>query len=197
MSFWVLSQHFHALTLLLAALRDSVSLECGISSRPGPTHVMSCVTAISHQKMNTVTTGGTNLIFFCFFFSFKKGVKSMTILRLIFIKRIIFIKLYLLIFDTKMAIFLRKVRHVSNSRNVWICLASKNLHIDIFDQNLKKVWIFCVKQKYLFLSEGLAVWRLSRNQFKPVWEETVQYYPARKLELLSPQNRYISHQCGI
>ena len=37
-----------------------------------------------------------------------------------------------------------------------------------------------------FLSEGLAIWRLSRNQFKPVWAET---YPARKLELLSPQNR--------
>ena len=63
----------------------------------------------------------------------------MTILRLIFIKRIIFRKLYLFILDTKMAIFLCKVRHVSNSQDVWICLAAKNLHIDIFDQNLKKV----------------------------------------------------------
>ena len=36
---------------------------------------------------------------------------------------------------------------------------------------------------------SLAVWRLSRNQFKPVWAETVKNYPAWKLELLSPQNR--------
>ena len=48
-----------------------------------------------------------------------------------------------------------------------------------------------------FLSECLAVWRLSRNQFKPVWAETVKNYPARKLTLLSPQNRYIGHQRGI
>ena len=37
------------------------------------------------------------------------------------------------------------------------------------------------------MSEGLAAWRLSRNQFKPVWAETVENYPARKLEFLSPQ----------
>ena len=61
--------------------------------------------------------------------------------------------------------------------------------------SVQKSWWW--KQKYLFLSEGLAVWRLSRNQFKPVWSKTVKNYPARKLELLSPQNRYISHQCGI
>ena len=29
-------------------------------------------------------------------------------------------------------------------------------------------------------------WRNSKNQFKPVWEETVKNYPAQKLELLSP-----------
>ena len=63
----------------------------------------------------------------------------MTILRLIFIKRILYRKLYLFIFDTKMTISPRKVRHVSPSRDVWICLAAKYLHIDIFDQNLKKV----------------------------------------------------------
>ena len=42
-----------------------------------------------------------------------------------------------------------------------------------------------------FLSEGLAVWRQSRNQFKSVWAETVENYFARKLELLSIA------QCGI
>ena len=47
-----------------------------------------------------------------------------------------------------------------------------------------------LKQQYLFLVEGL----LSSNQFKPVLAETVKNYPARKLELLSPKNRYI---CGI
>ena len=29
---------------------------------------------------------------------------------------------------------------------------------------------------------------MSRNQFEPVWAETFESYPARKLELLSPQN---------
>ena len=62
----------------------------------------------------------------------------MTILRLIFIKRIIYRKWYLFIFDTKMAISPRKVRHVLPSRDVWICLAAKNHHLDIFDQNLNK-----------------------------------------------------------
>ena len=38
---------------------------------------------------------------------------------------------------------------------------------------------------------------LSRNQFKPVWAETVKNYPARKLEFLSPQNRYMGHQGSI
>ena len=45
--------------------------------------------------------------------------------------------------------------------------------------------------------EGLAVWRLSRKQFKPVWAETVENYPERKQGLLIPQNRYIGHQGGI
>ena len=47
------------------------------------------------------------------------------------------------------------------------------------------------------MSGGLAVWRLSRNQFKPVLAETVKNYPEGKLELLSPQNRYIGHQYGV
>ena len=63
---------------------------------------------------------------------------------------------------------------------------------EIFSPN-----ILMIKKTLSFLSEGLAVWRLSRNQFKPVWAETVKNYPARKLELLIPQNRYIGHQCGI
>ena len=47
------------------------------------------------------------------------------------------------------------------------------------------------------ISLGLDVWRLSRNQFQPVWAKTVENYPAQKLDLLSPQNRYIGHQGGI
>ena len=61
--------------------------------------------------------------------------------------------------------------------------------------SVQKSWWW--KQQYLLLVEGLAVWRLSRNQFKPVWAETIKNYPAWKLELLSSQNRYIGHQCGI
>ena len=52
-------------------------------------------------------------------------------------------------------------------------------------------------KQQLFFFEGLAVWRLSRKQLKPVWAETVKNYPAQKLELLSPRNRYIGHQYGI
>ena len=44
--------------------------------------------------------------------------------------------------------------------------------------------------------EGLAVWRISRNQFKPVWAEIAKNYPARKLELHIPQNWFIG-QGGI
>ena len=47
-----------------------------------------------------------------------------------------------------MSIFPPLVRHVSPSRDVWIRLTAKYLHINIFDQNLKKVWIFCVSFLY-------------------------------------------------
>ena len=63
----------------------------------------------------------------------------MTILRLIFMRKIIYRKGYLFIVDTKITIFPREVRQVSPSPDVWICLATKNRHIDIFDQNLKKI----------------------------------------------------------
>ena len=87
-----------------------------------------------------------------FFGSFtKKIVKSRTILRLIFIKRIIYRKLYLFNFYTKMTNFPFKVMHVSPNQDVWIRLAAKYLHIDIFDQNLKKVWIFCVWFLYVLV----------------------------------------------
>ena len=60
----------------------------------------------------------------------------MTILHLIFIKRIIYRKLYIYFFYTKMTIFHCKVRHGSPSQDDWIRLPAKYLHIDIFDQNL-------------------------------------------------------------
>ena len=76
----------------------------------------------------------------------------MTVLRLIFIKRNIYRKLYLFIFNTSITIFPHKVRHVSPSRDVWIRLAAKYLHIDILDQNLKKNLIFCVSFLYVTCS---------------------------------------------
>ena len=63
----------------------------------------------------------------------------MTIYRLIFNKRNIYRNLYLFIFDTKITIFPRKVRHVSARRNVHLRPTANYLHIDILDQNLKKV----------------------------------------------------------
>ena len=44
---------------------------------------------------------------------------------------------------------LLKVRHVLPSWDVWICLSAKYLHIDIFDENLKKALIFCVSFLYV------------------------------------------------
>jgi hypothetical protein len=68
----------------------------------------------------------------------------------------------------------------------------------LFDREIFGPKIFRMETTIsFFLSEGLAVWRLSKNQFKPVLAETAENYPAQKLGLLSPQNRYISHQCGI
>ena len=57
--------------------------------------------------------------------------------------------------------------------------------------------ILMMETKISFLSEGLAVWRLSKPHFKSVWAETVKNYPARKLELICPQNKYIGYQYGI
>ena len=39
-------------------------------------------------------------------------------------------------------------------------------------------------------------WRFGclKDEQKPIWAETVYNYPAKKLELVSPQNRYKGHQ---
>ena len=47
---------------------------------------------------------------------------------------------------------------------------------------------------HFFLVESLAVWRIIRNQFEPVWAEIAKNSLSRKLELLIPQNRYTCHQ---
>ena len=104
----------------------------------------SCVTADNNQKneycdhwrdnTNSILQGFVVVVVFT-----KKCVKVMTILSLIFFKRIIYRQRYLFNFDNKMTISPRKVRHVSPSRDVWIRLDAKYLHMDIFDQNLKKV----------------------------------------------------------
>ena len=63
-------------------------------------------------------------------------------------------------------------------------------------QSPESVKIFMIVTTISFLVEGLAVWRISRNQFEPVWAETINIYSARKLEFLIPQNRYIGRQGG-
>ena len=68
----------------------------------------------------------------------------MIIYCIIFNKRTIYRNLYLFIFYTKMTIFPHKVRHVSARRDVCLCLTANYLHIDILDQNIKKIKIFCV-----------------------------------------------------
>ena len=85
---------------------------------------------------------------FLFFLNQKMGKKSDNI-TFIFINRILYKKWYLIIFDTKITIFPCKVRHISPSQDVWIRLAVQYLHIDIFDQNLKNVWILCVSLFYV------------------------------------------------
>ena len=70
-------------------------------------------------------------------------------------------------------------RHIIGKRNIW----SKNR-----DEGNKNIYFFV---------DGFAVWRLSRNQFTPVWAEIVKNYPAWKQELLSPKNMYIGHQVSI
>ena len=136
---------------------------------------VSCVTADSHQKMNTVTTGVTKQIwFFRFFVVFftKKCVKIMTM----FNKGIIYRHWYLFIFDTKITISPRKVRHVSARRNVHLRPTANYLHIDILDQNLKKVWIFCVS--FLYVLSSCEV-------FPPVWRPPAAARCERKQEIQS------------
>ena len=53
--------------------------------------------------------------------------------------------------------------------------------------------LMMVKKNSLFLSGSLAVWRISRNQVRPVWAENVKNYSARKLELLCTHNRCTGH----
>ena len=83
---------------------------------------VSCGTADSHQKMNTVTTGVTTQIWlywiFLLFF-YQKMRKNYDNFSKIFNKRIIYRNWYLFIFDTKMTISPCKVRHISPSQDVW------------------------------------------------------------------------------
>ena len=63
----------------------------------------------------------------------------MTILRLIFNKRIYTENDIYLFLILKLPFPPRKVRHLSPSRDIWFRPDAKYLHIDIFDQNLNKV----------------------------------------------------------
>ena len=65
-----------------------------------------------------------------------------------------------------MSIFPHKVRHVLPRQDVCLSLTANYLHIDIPDQNLKKVLIFCVSVLYVLCScEVLPpVWRPSAGR---------------------------------
>ena len=64
-------------------------------------------------------------------------------------KEFVYGNLYLFICYTKITIFFRKVRHVLPRLDVCSSLIANYLHIDIPDQNLKKLWIFCVLLLYV------------------------------------------------
>ena len=55
-----------------------------------------------------------------------------------------YIQKFMYFFNTKNNHLPRKVSHVLSRRDVCCNLITKYLHIEIPDQNLKKVWIFCV-----------------------------------------------------
>ena len=59
-----------------------------------------------------------------------------------------------------MTFFHGKVRHVFPILDVCLRLTANYLHIDILDQSLKKVWIFCVSLLYVLCSYEV---------FSPVW----------------------------
>ena len=65
----------------------------------------------------------------------------------------------------------------------WKCVLSRGLDL-----------LFC---NFFWRSKFLRHCSFKQNQCEPVWAETVNNYPALKLELLSPQNRYICHQGGV
>ena len=94
--------------------------------------------------------------------------------------------------------FLFEYFFVKKYDNDYLCVSfTAVVVVLLFDREIFGPKILIMETTISFLSEGLAVGRLSRNQFKPVLAETVKNYPVRKLEFLSPQSRYIGHQCGI
>ena len=136
--------------------------------------------ADSHQKIYTGTAGViTQIFFFWFFFVVfftKKCVKFLTTYHKIFNKRNIYRNWYLFIFDTKMTIFPREVRHILARRDVCLRVTANYLHVNIFDQNLNKVWIFCVLLLYVLSS---------CEAFQPVWWPLAAARWERKQEIQS------------
>ena len=85
--------------------------------------------------------------FFWLFYQ-KKKRKNYDNIAYNFQQKISIQKLIFIYFYTKIIILPRKVRHVSPSRDVCLSLTTKYLHIDISNQILMKVWIFCVLLLY-------------------------------------------------
>ena len=90
-----------------------------------------------------------------------------------------------------------EIKFFSTRFNTYVYCRVSFRAVDIIiskDEEIFGPKILMMETTIFFLSDA---WRLSRNQFQPVWAETVENYPLWKLELLSPQNRYIGHKCGI
>ena len=135
-------------------------------------------TADSHKKWLLSPLEWRHILGSSFYLIFwtQKCVKIMTIYCWIFNKRNIYSNRYLFIFDTKLSIFPHKVRQVLASQDVQLCLTANYLHKDIFDPNLKKVWIFCVSLLYMLSSCKV---------FSPVWWPRAAVRWERKQEIQS------------
>ena len=69
------------------------------------------------------------------------------------------------------------------------CVLQQGSHYQIQGQtNFQPFNLENRNNNFLFLVDSLAVLRISRHKFEPVWAEIAENYPSRKLELLSPQN---------
>ena len=88
-----------------------------------------------------------------------------------------------------------KVAKLFNLEKTYACSPHQDFEMQFFS-TLFKTFVY---RRVSFSAVEII---LSKEQeiFGPkilMMETTISIYPTQKLELLSPQNRYIGHQCGI